>query len=102
MGHFLNALLVAVLPQLEGGALPDVETFLRDVPTVVFATMTAADMLDNKYLLFDADVLRQYTYSETETSTTLDSKGNAKKTEVDVYQIIRGQEYWQFYRKKLS
>jgi hypothetical protein len=102
MGQILLVLLAAALLQTPADPLPDVNGFLTDVPTVVFATMLAADMMDNKYILFNTDILRQYTYTETETQTTLDSKGNPKKTEVDVTQVVRGAEDWQFYRKKIS
>jgi len=47
-------------------------------------------------------LLSQYTYTETETEITLDSKGRPKKTETNVYQVVNGAEEWQTYERKIS
>src|SRR5262245_1875489 len=46
-------------------------------------------------------LLSQYTYTEKQTEITLDSKGNAKKTEVNIYHIIQGAEEWQTYERQI-
>jgi hypothetical protein len=55
-----------------------------------------------KNLHTDNLLLSQYTYTEKETSIELDSKGNAKKTEVKVYQIFPAVEAELTYRRLLS
>ncbi len=54
-----------------------------------------------KTLHDDEKLLSQYTYTEKETETTLDSKGLKKKTEINVYQVIHGAEEWQTYRRHI-
>src|SRR5262249_46624012 len=54
-----------------------------------------------KTLHTDNSILRHYTYTEKETEITLDSKGNAKKTETNIYQVINGAEDWQTYRRQI-
>ena len=54
-----------------------------------------------KTLHSDNKLLSQYTYTEKETELTLDSKGNTKKTEVNVHQMIHGAEEWQTYRRQI-
>src|SRR5215469_4366499 len=46
-------------------------------------------------------LLSQYTYTEKETEITLDSKGNARKTETNIYHIINGAEQWQTYERQI-
>jgi hypothetical protein len=78
-------LLFAANPQ--GKPLPDASTFMEDF---------------RKTLHSDRTLLSQYTYTEKETETTLDSNGNPTKTETNVYQVIRGAEEWQTYRRRIS
>jgi hypothetical protein len=47
-------------------------------------------------------LLSQYTYTEKETSIDLDSKGNPKKTEVKVYQVLPAVDPELSYRRLLS
>src|SRR5437870_6036347 len=54
-----------------------------------------------KTLHSDNKLLSQYTYTEKETELTLDSKGNTKKTEVNIHQMIHGAEEWQTYRRQI-
>jgi hypothetical protein len=53
-----------------------------------------------KTLHSDDKLLSQYTYTEKDTETTLDGKGNVKKTEVNVYQMIQGAEDSQTYQRQ--
>jgi len=55
-----------------------------------------------KTLQSDDKLLGQYTYTLREQEIALDSKGKAKKTETKVYQVIRGVEEWQTYRRLIS
>jgi hypothetical protein len=54
-----------------------------------------------KTLHSDNKLLSQYTYTEKETEIALDSKGNTKKTETNIYQMIHGAEEWQTYRRQI-
>ena len=54
-----------------------------------------------KTLHSDNRLLSQYTYTEKETEITLDSSGKAKKTEINVHQMIHGAEEWQTYRRQI-
>src|ERR1700682_4362865 len=66
--------------------LPDLKTFIAEF---------------RKTLHSDNKLLSQYTYTEKETEITLDSNGNTKKTETNVYQMIHGAEEWQTYRRQI-
>jgi len=55
-----------------------------------------------KTLHRDGTLLSQYTYTEKETKTVFDSNGKPTKTETNVYQVIRGAEEWQTYRRHIS
>lgn len=66
--------------------LPDLTSFLADF---------------RKTLHSDDKLLSQYTYTEKETGTKLDSKGNAKESEVNVYQVIHADEDWKTYRRRI-
>jgi hypothetical protein len=46
-------------------------------------------------------LLSQYTYTEKETSDTLDSKGNVKKSEINVYQVFNAEEDWKSYTRQI-
>jgi len=102
MKHLLFGLLLTAAPPLEQQPLPNAQSFSRSVPAVIFATLTAAEMMDDKTIRFDAAKLRHFRYTEKETRVALDSKGNVKKTDVDVYEVIRGPEVWQIYRRQIS
>ena len=54
-----------------------------------------------KTLHSDDKLLSQYTYTEKETSDTLDSKGNVKKSEVNVYQVFNAEEDWKSYTRQI-
>src|SRR5215470_12497852 len=102
MLHLFLALLTLLAPQDQDRPLPELKSFSNDVPNVIFATITAAEMLDDKTVKFDAAALKHYRYTEKETVVTLDSKGTPKKTATDVYEVIRGPEEWQLYRRQIS
>ena len=54
-----------------------------------------------KTLHSDDKLLSQYTYTEKETSDTLDSNGKVKKTEINVYQVFNAEEDWKSYRRQI-
>ena len=78
-------LLFATNPQDK--PLPDARTLMEDF---------------RKTLHSDRTLLSQYTYTEKETQTTLDSSGKPTKSETNIYQVIRGAEEWQTYRRRIS
>ena len=53
-----------------------------------------------KTLHLDEKLLSQYTYTQTETELSLDGKGNTRKTETNVYEVINGPEEWQSYQRQ--
>jgi len=55
-----------------------------------------------KKLHRDRTLLSQYTYTEKYTHIDLDPNGKPKRTEVTVYQVLPGAEYWQSYRRMIS
>lgn len=83
----LCLLLLALLPQEQPRPLPDLKYFLEEF---------------RKTLHSDRALLSQYTYTRKETQVTLDGKGKAKKTEINVYQVIHGAEQWQTYRRQIT
>lgn len=101
MMTWIAAMLLTATVQ-SPAALPEAAGFMKDLPTVVSATVLVAEMLDDKSIQFDSHVLGQYTYTETETTVTLDGKGNPRKTGTKVYQVVRGINGRQFYRKLVS
>ena len=80
-------LCLPVLPlRAQEKPLPDLPSFISDF---------------RKTLHSDDKLLSQYTYTEKETSNTLDSKGNIKKSEVNVYQVFNAEEDWKSYRRQI-
>ena len=83
----LVGLSVPVLPlQAQEKPLPDLPGFISEF---------------RKTLHSDDKLLSQYTYTEKETSNTLDSNGKVKKSEVNVYQIFNAEEDWKSYRRQI-
>ena len=80
-------LLWTFWPALQDSPLPDARTFLEEF---------------RKNLHTDTRLLSQYTYTQKETDISLDSKGKPKKTEINVYQVIHGEEEWQTYRRQIT
>ena len=80
-------LLLALVAPAQERPLPDQATFLEEF---------------RKNLTTPQKLLSQYTYTEKETEITLDSKGNAKKSETTVYNVIHGTEEWQTYERQIS
>ena len=78
-------LLVGFWQQPVDRPLPEAKTFLEEF---------------RKTLQRDGTLLSQYTYTEKETEITLDSKGQTKKSETNVYQVIHGDEEWKTYRRQ--
>lgn len=97
--------LLLLLPQptqQPGPPLPSIETHKADVWRIANALLVAGDNVQKKDAPFDDGELQQYTYTEKETRVKLNSKGQPKETETTLYQVTRGPEAWQFYRKRLS
>jgi len=83
--QFSFLLFAAISPQ-DNRPLPDQATFMEQF---------------RQKLTTPQKLLSQYTYTEKETEITLDSKGNAKKTETNTYHIIHGAEEWQTYERQI-
>jgi len=80
-------LLLLTLPSLQGDApLPEQRAFMEELRK----SMSTPDKL-----------LSEYTYTYKEMETTLDSAGKAKKTEMNVYQVINGAEPWETYERQI-
>lgn len=80
-------LLVSLAGQGDVKPLPEMSSFLAEV---------------RKTLHTNNLLLSQYTYTEKETHVELDSKGKTKKTEVKVYEVLRGPEPDDEYRRLIS
>jgi hypothetical protein len=80
-------LLWAMWPVRQEPPLPDAGTFLEEF---------------RRNLQTDTKLLSQYTYTQKETDITLDSKGKPKKSEVNVYEVIHGDEEWKTYRRQIT
>jgi hypothetical protein len=83
----IGLLLLSLLGQDDTKPLPELKAFLAEF---------------RKTLHTNNLLLSQYTYTERETRVELDSGGKPKKTEVKVYQILRGSEPEDIYRRLLS
>jgi hypothetical protein len=83
----LLGLFLPVLPlHAQEKPLPDPASFISDF---------------RKTLHSDDKLLSQYTYTEKETSDTLDSKGNVKKSEINVYQVFNAEEDWKSFTRQI-
>lgn len=85
MTFHLCLLFLMFLPQEQKRPLPDRESFIAEF---------------RKTLHSDGKLLSQYTYTEKETEVTLDGKGQAKKSKVNVYQVFNAAEEWMTYRRQ--
>jgi hypothetical protein len=94
--------LLASLQATPETPLPGIEGFKQDVPRIVNMLGAVADSLQAQTSPMDNGELVQYTYTEKEVQTKLDSKRQPKGTETNLYQVTRGPEWWQFYRKLIS
>ena len=95
-------LLVIAHPLLQVPPLPAAEDLKGAVWQIMNTLMLVGDSVQNGATPLDNGELAQYAYIETETRTKLDSKGRAKGTATHVYEITRGPESWQYYRKLVS
>jgi hypothetical protein len=87
MAWILLGLWLPVLPlHAQEEPLPDTASFISEF---------------RKTLHSDDKLLSQYTYTEKETSDTLDSNGKVKKSEVNVYQVFNAEEDWKSYRRQI-
>jgi hypothetical protein len=83
----LLGLFLPVLPLLaQEKPLPELSSFISEF---------------RKTLHSDDKLLSQYTYTEKETSDTLDSKGNVKKSEINVYQVFNSEEDWKSFTRQI-
>jgi hypothetical protein len=82
----LALLLLPVSSQAQEKPLPDLESFIAEF---------------RKTLRSDDQLLSQYTYTHKQTRFSLDSKGNIKKSETNVYQVFRSEEEWKTYRREI-
>jgi hypothetical protein len=82
----LQLILLLLSPWQDPKPMPDKDSFLAEF---------------HKTLHSDDKLLSQYTYTQKETETMLDGKGNVKKTEVNVSQMIQGAEDWQSYNRQI-
>lgn len=83
----LSGLFLLALPlRAQEKPLPDLSSFISEF---------------RKTFHSDDKLLSQYTYTEKETSNTLDSKGNIKKSEVNVYQVFNAEEDWKSYTRQI-
>lgn len=94
-------MLLSLQPASQETPLPEIGGFKGDVVGMVDMLLRVGDNVQNKTFL-DRGELVQYTYTEKEIRTKLDSKGIAKESETGVYEVTRGPEWWQFYRKQIS
>jgi len=79
-------MLLMLSPQVQEPPLPEPSSFMAEF---------------RKTLHSDGKLLSQYTYTQKVTRITLDSNGKAKKTEINVYQIINGDEDWKTYERQI-
>jgi hypothetical protein len=83
----LLGLFLPVLPLLaQEKPLPELSSFISEF---------------RKTLHSDDKLLSQYTYTEKETSDILDSKGNVKKSEINVYQVFNAEEDWKSFTRQI-
>jgi len=80
-------LLLSFFAQGDAQPLPDLKTFLAEF---------------RKTLHTNNLLLSQYTYTETETHIQLDSSGKPKNKEIKIYQVLRGPEPDDEYRRLIS
>jgi hypothetical protein len=107
----LRLLLIAcALFPVQTKPLPDAESFRQELPRLIrvfnnsHLALFGAQMDQTPGLfgrLSKDDALNQYSYIEKHTSTDLDAKRKDPE-ETNVFQVIRGPEQWQLYRKHIS
>src|SRR5262245_34474411 len=98
----LAGLFLAPLRSVAQEQLPGIEAFRGDISPIVWTFLNAAQAAQDKTSPPDCGALQQYTYTEKETRTKLDSKGQAQSTETNIYQVTRGVKEWEYYRKLIS
>ena len=86
VGVLLGLCLPVSLLQAQEKPLPDPAGFISEF---------------RKTLHSDGKLLSQYTYTEKETSDTLDSKGKVKKSEINVFQVFNAEEDWKSYTRQI-
>lgn len=96
----LGLLLFMAHPQQP--PLPAAEDFKGAVWQIMNTLMLVGDSVQDKSTPLDNGELGQYAYIEKETRTKLDSRGQPKGSETNVYEVTRGPEDWQYYRKLIS
>jgi hypothetical protein len=98
----LLTVLVLLSFQPASQDIPAIDGFKGDIPRIVDTLGTIADSIQDKTTPLDEGELLHFTYTEKEVRTKLNSKGETKGTETNLYQVTRGPDWWQFYRKQTS
>jgi hypothetical protein len=96
----LCGLILVLVSQEPAKPLPDAETFRGSLPGII-------RILDQALVreALHADFLpeaAEYTYTEKQTVITESSNRAGEKTQTNVYDMIRGPAFWQYYRKQVS
>jgi hypothetical protein len=98
----LLGVLLLIVGEPQQPPLSPIEDFKPAVRQIMDTLSVAGESIQSKTTPIDNGELRQYAYIEKETRTKLDSKGQPKGTETNLYEVTRGPEEWQFYRKLIS
>lgn len=85
---------------VQAKALPDAESFRKDLPAIVNVSSGGSIALDGT--MAHDESLQKYTYKETKTSISLDSNGKTRGSMTEVYEVTRSAEAGQVYRKLIS
>jgi hypothetical protein len=98
--HLSYLFILAFAVQEQARPLPDAEEFRAALPGIVQVRITSVQLA-----IFHRDFLSkvaEYNYTEKETVITRDPRSGVEKTETKVYDINRGPEEWQVYRREIS
>src|SRR5262245_50898937 len=96
------ALLTTSTQTVDQIPLPALDVFKGDLAPIIRVLLNAADAIQDKTAPPDGGNLKQYTYTEKETRTKLDSNGKSVDSDIHLYVVTRGVEPWEFYRKLVS
>jgi len=96
---FWLAIILASRPQEQLKPLPDAESFRVALPRMIgiFNSSLWRAAMHGDFL----PEASEYTYTEKETITTRGLRGE-QRVQVNVYDMMRGPEYWNYYRKQTS
>jgi len=94
------AFILAFASQEPARPLPDAGGFRESVRGII-AVLEGSLFRATMHIDFIPEAAK-YTYTEKETVITRDSKSGREKIETNVYDMTRGPEGWQYYRKLIS